>query len=167
MSGNMWLKDIMDIPIGCHCAIDQGHRPCVVSNGTQYHDTSVREVCRKAKTKLRRSPQGLHTQTGLSLLLTLNLDLLLKTTWFHSIAVQFHHQQHHFKWRRQWMGVIGSQWSKCRDTKCLIATTTWQQSCTVKKRNLNNSHKCHWKFFINQQLFNRAVENSLKNYFRT
>ncbi|GFV51213.1 e3 ubiquitin-protein ligase RNF13 [Trichonephila clavipes] len=43
---------------------------------------------RKAKAGLKRSPRGLHTRTGLSLLLRLNLDSSLKTTWFHSTAVQ-------------------------------------------------------------------------------
>ncbi|GFX39701.1 e3 ubiquitin-protein ligase RNF13 [Trichonephila clavipes] len=43
----------------------------------------------KAKAGLRHSPRGLHTRTRLSSLLRLNLDSSLKTTWFHSAAVQF------------------------------------------------------------------------------
>ncbi|GFU65578.1 uncharacterized protein TNCV_635011 [Trichonephila clavipes] len=47
-------------------------------------------VCNcKVKAGLRRSPPGLHTRTRLSSLLRLNLDSPLKTTWFHSAAVQF------------------------------------------------------------------------------
>ncbi|GFV23448.1 e3 ubiquitin-protein ligase RNF13 [Trichonephila clavipes] len=51
---------------------------------------AVGAVCRcKAKAGLRRSPRGLHTRTRLSSLLRLNLDSSLKTTWFHSAAIQF------------------------------------------------------------------------------
>ncbi|GFT77999.1 uncharacterized protein TNCV_2820231 [Trichonephila clavipes] len=59
-------------------------------------------VCRsKTKAGLRRSPHGLHTRTRLSLLLRLNLDSSLKTTWFHSAAVQFPRALHHSKRRRR------------------------------------------------------------------
>ncbi|GFU86754.1 e3 ubiquitin-protein ligase RNF13 [Trichonephila clavipes] len=51
---------------------------------------AVGAVCRyKAKAGLRRSTWGLHTRTRLSSLLRLNLYSSLKTTWFHSAAVQF------------------------------------------------------------------------------
>ncbi|GFS81086.1 e3 ubiquitin-protein ligase RNF13 [Trichonephila clavipes] len=51
---------------------------------------AVGAVCRcKAKAGLRSSPRGLHTRTRLSSLLRLNVDSTLKTTWFHSAAVQF------------------------------------------------------------------------------
>ncbi|GFU35659.1 uncharacterized protein TNCV_2099511 [Trichonephila clavipes] len=59
---------------------------------------AVGEVSRcKAKAGLRRSPRGLHTRTRMSLLLRLNLDSKLKTTWFHSAAVQFTRTRHHSK----------------------------------------------------------------------
>ncbi|GFU04806.1 uncharacterized protein TNCV_2275151 [Trichonephila clavipes] len=45
--------------------------------------TAVGAVCRcKANAGSRRSPQGLHRRTQLSSMLRLNLDSLLKTTWF-------------------------------------------------------------------------------------
>ncbi|GFU17674.1 e3 ubiquitin-protein ligase RNF13 [Trichonephila clavipes] len=48
---------------------------------------AVVAVCRcKAKVGLR--PRGLHTRTRLPSLLRLNLDSFLKTTCFHSTAVQ-------------------------------------------------------------------------------
>ncbi|GFW53463.1 e3 ubiquitin-protein ligase RNF13 [Trichonephila clavipes] len=60
--------------------------------------TSVGALCRcKAKVELRRSTRGLHTRTRLSSLLRLNLDSSLKTTWFHSAAVQFPRERHHSK----------------------------------------------------------------------
>ncbi|GFW86001.1 uncharacterized protein TNCV_1968091 [Trichonephila clavipes] len=62
---------------------------------------AVRVVCRcKAKAGLRRSPRGLLTRTRLTSLLRLNLDSSLKTTWFHSAAVQFPRARHHSKRRR-------------------------------------------------------------------
>ncbi|GFT76056.1 uncharacterized protein TNCV_1255451 [Trichonephila clavipes] len=63
---------------------------------------AVGVVCRcKAKAGLRRLPRGLHTRTRLSSLLRLNLDSSLKTTLFHSTAVQFPRARHHSKRRRQ------------------------------------------------------------------
>ncbi|GFU55295.1 e3 ubiquitin-protein ligase RNF13 [Trichonephila clavipes] len=56
----------------------------------------------KAKAGLRCSPRGPHTRTRLSLLLRLNLDSSLQTTWFHSAAVQFPLALHHSKRRRRW-----------------------------------------------------------------
>ncbi|GFW88427.1 uncharacterized protein TNCV_3551971 [Trichonephila clavipes] len=51
---------------------------------------AVGAVCRcKPKAGLRRSPGGLHTRARLLSLLRLNLDLSLKTTWFHYAVVQF------------------------------------------------------------------------------
>ncbi|GFT08765.1 uncharacterized protein TNCV_663131 [Trichonephila clavipes] len=80
---------------------------------------AVGAVCRcKAKAGLRRSPRGLHTRTRLSSLLRLNLDSSLKTTWFHSAAVQFPHVRHHSKRRRRWVDVKGSSRNGCRDPKC-------------------------------------------------
>ncbi|GFW29658.1 uncharacterized protein TNCV_3935261 [Trichonephila clavipes] len=65
-------------------------------------------VCRcKANARLRRSPRGLHTQARLSSL----LDSSLKTTWFHSAAVQFPRALH-------WLGVKGSTRNGRRDPKC-------------------------------------------------
>ncbi|GFW80536.1 uncharacterized protein TNCV_2416381 [Trichonephila clavipes] len=64
---------------------------------------AVGVVCRcKANAGLRRSPRDLPTRTRLSSLLMLNLDSSLKTTCFHSAAVQFHHARHHYKRRRRW-----------------------------------------------------------------
>ncbi|GFX28213.1 uncharacterized protein TNCV_15521 [Trichonephila clavipes] len=80
---------------------------------------AVGMVCRcKVKAGLRRSPRGLHKQTRLSSLLRLNLDSSLKTTWFHSTAVQFPRAWHHSKWRRRWMSVKGSTRNGRRDPKC-------------------------------------------------
>ncbi|GFT69430.1 e3 ubiquitin-protein ligase RNF13 [Trichonephila clavipes] len=60
-------------------------------------------VCRsKLKAGLRRSPRGLRARTRLSLLLKLNLNSSLKTTWFHSAVVQFPRAWHHSKRRRRW-----------------------------------------------------------------
>ncbi|GFT27623.1 uncharacterized protein TNCV_3570041 [Trichonephila clavipes] len=70
---------------------------------------AVRVMCRcKAKAGLRRSPQGLYTRTRLSLLLRLNLDSSLYTTWFHSAAIHFPSARHLSKRRRRWVGVKGS-----------------------------------------------------------
>ncbi|GFV77025.1 uncharacterized protein TNCV_690951 [Trichonephila clavipes] len=70
-------------------------------------------VCRfKVKEGLRRLPWGLHTRTRLSSLqrlkLRLNLDPSLKTTWLHSVAVQFPRARHHSKRRRRWVDVRDS-----------------------------------------------------------
>ncbi|GFU26022.1 uncharacterized protein TNCV_5105071 [Trichonephila clavipes] len=72
----------------------------------------------KAKAGLRRSPWGLHTRTRLSLLLRLNLDSSLKTTWFRSSAAHFPCARHHSKRRRRWVGVKGSTCNGHRDHKC-------------------------------------------------
>ncbi|GFV87961.1 uncharacterized protein TNCV_782411 [Trichonephila clavipes] len=81
--------------------------------------TAVGVVCHyKAKAGLRRSPRGLYTRTRLSSLLRLNLDSSLKTTWFHSTAVQFPPARHYSKRRRQWVGVNGSTRNGHRDPKC-------------------------------------------------
>ncbi|GFY20137.1 uncharacterized protein TNCV_2148301 [Trichonephila clavipes] len=75
---------------------------------------AVGVVCRcKAKAGLRRSPWGLHTRTRLSSLLRLNLDSSLKTTWFHSAAVQFPRARHHSKRR-----IKGSSRNGLCDPKC-------------------------------------------------
>ncbi|GFT10129.1 uncharacterized protein TNCV_1115611 [Trichonephila clavipes] len=80
---------------------------------------AVKAVCRcNAKAGLRRSSRGLHKRTRLSLLLRLNLDSALKTSWFHSTAVQFPRARHHSKWRRRWVGVKGSTRNGRRDPKC-------------------------------------------------
>ncbi|GFV92719.1 uncharacterized protein TNCV_1375691 [Trichonephila clavipes] len=83
---------------------------------------AVGAVCRcKAKAGLRHSPRGVHTRTRLSSLLRLNLDSLssLKTTWLHSVAVQFPRARHHSKRRWcQWVGVKGSTRNGNRDPKC-------------------------------------------------
>ncbi|GFV55137.1 uncharacterized protein TNCV_2623581 [Trichonephila clavipes] len=85
---------------------------------------AVGAVCRcKAKAELRRSPRGFHTQTLLLSLLRLNLDSSLKTTWFHSAAVQFPRARHHSKRRCQWMGVKGSTRIVRCDPKCPSAST--------------------------------------------
>ncbi|GFX52784.1 uncharacterized protein TNCV_3719741 [Trichonephila clavipes] len=55
----------------------------------------------------------------LSSLLRLNLDSSLKTTWFHSAAVQFPRARNHSKRRRQWEGNIkGNTLNGRRDPKC-------------------------------------------------
>ncbi|GFV97884.1 uncharacterized protein TNCV_2021991 [Trichonephila clavipes] len=80
---------------------------------------AVGAVCRsKAKAGLRRSPRGLHTRTRLSSLPRLNLDSSLKTTWFHSAAVQLPRVRNHSKRMRRWMGVKGSTCNGHRDPKC-------------------------------------------------
>ncbi|GFW33926.1 uncharacterized protein TNCV_3590111 [Trichonephila clavipes] len=61
---------------------------------------AVGAVCHcEEKAGLRRSTRGLHTRTRLSSLLKLNLDSSLKTSWFHSAAVQFPRAWHHSKRR--------------------------------------------------------------------
>ncbi|GFV25863.1 uncharacterized protein TNCV_3868311 [Trichonephila clavipes] len=81
---------------------------------------TVGAVCRcTAKAGLRRSPRGLHTRTQLSPLLRMNLDSSLKTTWFHSAAVQFPRARHHSKRRRRWVGVKGTPRNGHCDPKCL------------------------------------------------
>ncbi|GFW47773.1 uncharacterized protein TNCV_2829611 [Trichonephila clavipes] len=76
-------------------------------------------VCRcKAKAGSRRLPWGLHTRTRLSSLLRLNLDSALKTTWFHSAAVQFPRAWHHSERRRRWVDFKGSTRNGRHDTKC-------------------------------------------------
>ncbi|PRD25307.1 UNVERIFIED_CONTAM: hypothetical protein NCL1_41289 [Trichonephila clavipes] len=57
----------------------------------------------------------------LGAVLRLNLDLSLKTTWFHSTAVQFPRARHHSKRRRRWVGVKGSSRNGPRDPKCFSA----------------------------------------------
>ncbi|GFW67796.1 uncharacterized protein TNCV_3871271 [Trichonephila clavipes] len=80
---------------------------------------AVGAVCHcKVNAGLRRSPRGLHKRTRLSSLLKLNLDSSLKTTGFHSAAVQFPRERHHSKRRRQWVGVKGSPCNGRRDPKC-------------------------------------------------
>ncbi|GFS85077.1 uncharacterized protein TNCV_4222661 [Trichonephila clavipes] len=80
---------------------------------------AVGVVCRcKAKAGLRRSPQGFHTRTRLSSQLTLNLDLWLKTTWFHSATVQFPRARQRYKRRRRWVDVEGSTRNGRRNPKC-------------------------------------------------
>ncbi|GFX72033.1 e3 ubiquitin-protein ligase RNF13 [Trichonephila clavipes] len=60
----------------------------------------------KAKAGLWRSPRGLHIRTLLSSLLKLSLDSSLKTTWFHSIAVQSRRARFHSKQRcRRWVSL--------------------------------------------------------------
>ncbi|GFV81827.1 uncharacterized protein TNCV_1057161 [Trichonephila clavipes] len=51
----------------------------------------------------------------------LNLDSSLKTTWFHSAAVQFPRAWYYSKWRRRWLDVKGSRRNRRRDPKCLSA----------------------------------------------
>ncbi|GFW37750.1 uncharacterized protein TNCV_4629551 [Trichonephila clavipes] len=80
---------------------------------------AVRAVCHfKAKEGSRPSPRGLNTQTRMSSLLRLNLNSSLKTTWFHSAAVQFPRAWHHSKWRRRCVGVKGSTRNGRHDPKC-------------------------------------------------
>ncbi|GFV47987.1 uncharacterized protein TNCV_1544341 [Trichonephila clavipes] len=79
-------------------------------------------VCRyKAKSGLRLLQWHLHTQKRLSSLLRFNLDSLLKTTWFHSAAVQFPRAWHHSKPRCRWEGVKGSARNGRRGPKCSSA----------------------------------------------
>ncbi|KFM68802.1 hypothetical protein X975_05742, partial [Stegodyphus mimosarum] len=76
-------------------------------------------MCRcTVKAGLRRSPRAVHTRTRLSSLPRLNLDSSLKTTWFHSAAVQFPRARHHSKRRRQWLDIKGSTRNGRRDTIC-------------------------------------------------
>ncbi|GFV28740.1 uncharacterized protein TNCV_3986901 [Trichonephila clavipes] len=48
----------------------------------------------------------------------MNLDSSLKTMWFHSVTVQSRRARHHSKWKRRWVGVIGSTRNGRRDTRC-------------------------------------------------
>ncbi|GFU00710.1 uncharacterized protein TNCV_4818681 [Trichonephila clavipes] len=78
----------------------------------------------KAMAGLRHSPQGPHTRIRLSSLLRWNLYRSLKTTWFHSAAVQFPCARHHSKRRYRWVGVKcstrnGRRSSKCPSARCL------------------------------------------------
>ncbi|GFW11434.1 uncharacterized protein TNCV_3809531 [Trichonephila clavipes] len=80
---------------------------------------AVGVMCRfKAKAGLKRSPRGFHTRIRLSSLLRLNLDLSLKTTRFHSAAVQFLRAWHHSKRRHGWVGVKGSTRNGHLNPKC-------------------------------------------------
>ncbi|KFM63220.1 hypothetical protein X975_25019, partial [Stegodyphus mimosarum] len=80
---------------------------------------AVGAVCRcAAKTGLRRSPRALHTRTRLSSLPRLNQDSSLKTTWFHSAAVQFPRAGYVSKRRRRWVGIKGSTRNGHRDANC-------------------------------------------------
>ncbi|GFW29325.1 uncharacterized protein TNCV_742671 [Trichonephila clavipes] len=80
---------------------------------------AVGAVCRcNERLGLRRSPRGLHTRSRLSSLLRLNLDSPLKTTGFHSAALQFPRARNHSKRRRRWVGVKGSTCNGCRDSNC-------------------------------------------------
>ncbi|GFX14700.1 uncharacterized protein TNCV_4016981 [Trichonephila clavipes] len=45
----------------------------------------------------------------------------LKTTWFHSAAVQFPRAWHHSKRRRRWVSVKSSRRNGRRDPKCPLA----------------------------------------------
>ncbi|GFU71604.1 hypothetical protein TNCV_3035441 [Trichonephila clavipes] len=100
--------------------------PCIVSNDTLYHHTSLRVVYHcKEKAALRHSSRGFHTRTRLSSLLKLKLDSLLKTTGFYSVAIQSRRARHQFKRRCLWVGVIGSIRNGCRDTRC----STYMRPC--------------------------------------
>ncbi|GFT60071.1 uncharacterized protein TNCV_2687441 [Trichonephila clavipes] len=72
----------------------------------------------KSKAGLRRSPRGLYTRTRLSSLLKLNLDSSVRTTWFHSAAIQFPCARYHSKRRRRWVGVKNRTRNGCDDPKC-------------------------------------------------
>ncbi|GFX60733.1 uncharacterized protein TNCV_4977091 [Trichonephila clavipes] len=92
---------------------------CIVGNDTPYHHTSCGSGCRyKVKAGLRCSPRGLRTRTRLSSLMRLNLDSSLKTTLFHSAAVQFPRAQHQSKRSCRWVVVKGSKRKGRRDPKC-------------------------------------------------
>ncbi|GFX62869.1 uncharacterized protein TNCV_3351951 [Trichonephila clavipes] len=79
----------------------------------------VEAVCRsKAKAGLSRSPQGLPACPRLSSLLRLNPDSSLKTSWYHSAAVQLPRARHHSKRRRRWVGVKGNTRNGHRHPKC-------------------------------------------------
>ncbi|GFW87389.1 uncharacterized protein TNCV_1267621 [Trichonephila clavipes] len=77
--------------------------------------------CCKVKVGLRSSPRGLHTQTRLSSPLRLNLYSSLKTTCFHSAAVQFPRARHRSKRKRRWMVFKGSACNGSSDPKCPLA----------------------------------------------
>ncbi|GFT78046.1 uncharacterized protein TNCV_2820551 [Trichonephila clavipes] len=51
-------------------------------------------------------------------MLKLNLDSSLRSTWFHSAAVQFPRMQHRSKRRRRWVSVKGSTRNGRRDPIC-------------------------------------------------
>ncbi|GFV55412.1 uncharacterized protein TNCV_2463021 [Trichonephila clavipes] len=73
----------------------------------------------QAKAELRRLPRGLHTRTRLRT--RLNLDSSLKTTWFHSAAVQFRPVSHHSKRMHRLGGIKGSSRNGCHYSKCPLA----------------------------------------------
>ncbi|GFX92199.1 uncharacterized protein TNCV_1741191 [Trichonephila clavipes] len=85
----------------------------------------------KAKAELRRSPRNLHTRTRFSSQLILNLDASLKTTWFHSAAVQFPRARYLSKLKRRWVGVKSSTRNGCRDPKCPSARLMKQLAVRV------------------------------------
>ncbi|GFY23269.1 uncharacterized protein TNCV_3939651 [Trichonephila clavipes] len=114
-------------------------------------------VCRcKAKAGLRCSPRGLHTRTRWLSVLKLNLNSSLKTTWFHSTAVQYRSSGHHSKRRRRLLGVIISTRNGRRVNRCPSArrfamirkdtvvcsegaTCVW----TVSNEAVGSSRACH------------------------
>ncbi|GFX43887.1 uncharacterized protein TNCV_4111661 [Trichonephila clavipes] len=49
------------------------------------------------------------------------MDSSLKTTWFHSAAVQFPRTRHNFKRRHRWVDVKGRTRNGHHDTKCSLA----------------------------------------------
>ncbi|GFW81870.1 uncharacterized protein TNCV_2885441 [Trichonephila clavipes] len=84
----------------------------------------VGAVCRcKRKAGLKRSLRDLHTRAN-TIVITAEIESgfgVLKTTWFHSAAVQFPRVQRHCKRRRRWVGVKGRAGKGCRDPKCSSA----------------------------------------------
>ncbi|GFV46723.1 uncharacterized protein TNCV_1881821 [Trichonephila clavipes] len=82
--------------------------------------TPAVEAVRRSKAKVGfwRSPRGLHTRTRLSSLLRWNLESSLKTTRFHSAAIQFPHARHHSKRRSRWVGVKDITRKGLRDPIC-------------------------------------------------
>ncbi|GFW81840.1 uncharacterized protein TNCV_2885141 [Trichonephila clavipes] len=104
---------------------------------------AVGAVCRcKAKVGLRRSPRSLRTRTRFSSLPRLNLDSSLKTTWFHSAAVQFSRARHHSKRRRRWFGVKSSTHNGHRDHKC--PSTRLLRMDREDTGTPNESSTCAW-----------------------
>ncbi|GFX18368.1 uncharacterized protein TNCV_4306691 [Trichonephila clavipes] len=91
-SGNMWLQDVMDKPLGCH---GKG-RIEEFTTGSPYTNTIVITA---------------EIKSGFAL-------ASLKKTWFHSAAVHFPHAWHHSKLRRRWLAVKGSKRNGRHDPKC-------------------------------------------------
>ncbi|GFU78908.1 uncharacterized protein TNCV_307491 [Trichonephila clavipes] len=105
---------------------------------------AVGAVCRcKAKAGLRHSPRDSPPKN--TIVITVEIEsgfASLKTTWFHSVAVQFPRAWHNSKRRRQWVGVKCSTRNGRRDPKCPSA---WRLRMVREDTGaLNEDAICAW-----------------------